>query len=305
MELIMTTDLAKELPKEILFNREQLKTELSEKLVYYKSLVVTEDSTKSAKVDRAKLNKLRTALEDKRIEVKKDCLIPYAEFEKEINELIGMIDEPINTIDSQLKNFEEQKKADKEKQINDFFLENVGDLLALLPLKKIYNPKWLNAGYKMSDIEKEIADTIFKAKNDINIIKAFGVECEQQMLDKYLFTLDMSAAMAEKTRFEEQQKRLKEYEELQRKAAAEKAAESLKSEPVKVIETTYSEPTQAAHPQQQYIPEPEQCTPVQQEQRKTISVTFQNTTADFRHEMGALCKAHGIKYDWAKREDLE
>ena len=305
MELIMTTDLAKVLPKSIDFNHSQLKTELSEKLTYYKNLVVTEGSIPAAKKDRAALNKLKTALDDKRKEVKRDCLNPFEDFEFRVKELIAMIDDPINTIDSQLKNFEEQKKSDKEKQIHDFFIENVGDLLALLPLKKIYNPKWPNAGYKMADIGKEITEAIFKTKNNINIIKAFNSDCEQQMLDKYLDTLDMGAAMAEKTRFEEQQKRLKDYEESQRKAAAEKSVEAQKATEPQVIEATYSEPAQAEQPQQSYIPEPEQCAPVQQEQLKTISVTFQNTTADFRHEMGVLCLNHRVKYGWTKREDLE
>ncbi|MGX8701546.1 DUF1351 domain-containing protein [Caproiciproducens sp.] len=307
MELIMTTDLAKELPKQIDFNHEQLKTELSEKLKYYNALVVTEDSIKSAKDDRAKLNKLKTALDDKRKEVKKDCLTPFEDFEKKVKELIGMIDEPITAIDTQLKVFDEQKKAEKEGQIKAFYLANIHELETLLPLEKIYNPKWLNSGYKMADIADEITKTIFKVKNDINIIKAFGVECEQQMLDTFLRTLDMSAAMAEKTRWEEQQKRLKEYEESQRKAAAEKAAEESKQPAPQVIETTFSEPTQAAQPQQSYIPEPDECPQpiVPDEPRKTISVTFHDTTADFRHEMGALCTKYGIKYGWAKREDLQ
>lgn len=298
MELIMTTDLAKVLPKSIDFNHEQLKTELAEKLMYYKNLVVTEDSIKSAKADKATLNKLRTALDDKRKEVKKDCLTPYEEFERNVKELIGMIDEPISTIDNQIKVFDEQTKAAKKKQINDFYLANIGDLLPLLSIAKIWNDRWLNVSYKMTDIEKEITDTIFKVKNSINIIKAFGIDCEQQMLDTFLRTLDMGAAMSEKTRWEEQQKHLKEYEESQRKAT-----EAQKAQEPQAVEATFSESTQSAQPQQLYIPEPDECP--EREQPKTISVTFRNTTADFRHEMGALCQKYGIKYGWAKKEDLQ
>nr|DAK78388.1 MAG TPA: Protein of unknown function (DUF1351) [Caudoviricetes sp.] len=307
MELIMSTDLAKALPKSIDFNHEQLKTELSQKLDYYNNLVVTEDSIKSAKADKATLNKLRTALDDKRKEVKKDCLTPYEDFEKKVKELIGMIDEPITAIDSQIKVFDDAKKHEKEGQIKAFYLANIHELETLLPLEKIWSPKWLNTTYKMADITGEITGTIFKVKNDINIIKAFGVECEQQMLDTFLRTLDMSAAMAEKTRWEEQQKRLKEYEESQRKAAAEKAAEESKQPAPQVIETTFSEPTPQPEPSQSYIPEPDECPQpiVPDEPRKTISVTFHDTTAGFRHEMGALCTKYGIKYGWAKREDLQ
>lgn len=313
MELIMATDLAKELPKQINFNHEQLKTELSEKLKYYNALVVTEDSIKSAKDDRAKLNKLKTVLDDKRKEVKKDCLTPYEDFERKVKELIGMVDEPITAIDSQISVFDKLKKTEKEGQIKAFYLANVHELETLLPLEKLNNSKWLNSGYKMADITSEIMMAITKTKNDIAIIKAFRVECEQQMIDIYLRTLDMSAAMTEKTRFEEQQAALKEYQhkqdEAKAKAAADKAAEEEKQPAPQVIEATYSEPTQPTAPQQSYIPEPEQCAPVQQsqpvEEHKTISVTFKSTTADFRHEMGTLCLKYGIKYGWTKKEDLK
>jgi len=153
--------------------------------------------------------------------------------------------------------------------------------------------------------------TVTKVDNDLRIIKTMHLECEQQMLDAYLDKLDMSAALTEKTRFEERQAALKEYQrkqdEVKAKAAAEKATEEANRPEPQLIETTFSEPTQPTEPQQSYIPEPEQCpqhTPLV-EQCKTISVTFQNTTADFRHEMGALCQKYGIKYGWTKREDIE
>ncbi|QEY34643.1 DUF1351 domain-containing protein [Caproiciproducens galactitolivorans] len=297
MELIMTTDLAKVLPRSIDFNHEQLKAELSQKLDYYNNLVVTEDSIKSAKADKVTLNKLRAALDDKRKEVKKDCLTPYEDFERKVKELICMIDKPIAAIDGQIKAFDEQKRSEKQDEIMRFFCEKIGDLEPLLPFEKIFNPRWLNATYKMSDIEKEITETIFKVRNNINIIKAFDVDCEQQMLDKYLETLDMSAAMAEKTRWEEQQKRLKEYEESQRKAQ-----EAVKTAPDETTsEQKETSPEQPAP--QSYIPEPEQCHA--REQLKTISVTFHDTTAEFRHGMHDLCVKYGIKYGWAKKEDLE
>lgn len=298
MELVMKTDLAKALPQAIEFNYEELKKQLPERLTYYKNLVVTEDSIKSAKGDKSTLNKLRTAFEDARKDVKRDCLKPYEDFERKEKELVGMIDEAIQSIDGQVKTFDENRAVAKKEQINAFYLENVGDLGALLPFEKIYNLRWLNTTYKMADVEKEITDTIFKVKNDIQIIKTFGVACEQQMLDKYLATLDMSAAMAEKTRWEDQQKKMAEYEENQRKAA-----EQQKQSAPQVIETTFTEPKAQPEPPQSYIPEPEDCP--EREMLKTISVTFHDTPEEFRHEMGALCRKYGIKYGWTKKEDIE
>lgn len=303
MELVMKTDLAKAIPQAIQFNYEELKAQLPERLTYYNSLIVTEDSIKSAKSDKATLNKLRTAFEEARKEVKRDCLNPYNDFERKEKELVGMIDEAIGSIDSQVKNFDEQKKEQKHTEILSIYSANIGDLDSLLPFEKINNPRWLNASYKMADIEKEIKDTIFKVKNSLNIIKAFGVECEQQMIDKYLETLDMGAAMAEKTRWEEQQKQLKEYEESQKKAREEaerKAAEIRTVEPASVGEKAEAHDyIEAQVVKSAHIPEPDEC-PAMQEVTKTIRVEFRDTTSDFRHEMHDLCVKYGIKYGWAK-----
>ena len=65
MEFVMGNSL-EALPKTIDFNFEELKTQLASSLELYTGLVVTEDGIKSAKEDRAKLNKLREALETDR-----------------------------------------------------------------------------------------------------------------------------------------------------------------------------------------------------------------------------------------------
>ena len=59
---------------------------------------------------------------------------------------------------------------------------------------------------------------------DERAIKDLEVECEQQMLDAYFQTLDLSAAMAEKKRFEDRIMQLAELER-QRQAKAQKATD--------------------------------------------------------------------------------
>ena len=102
MEFVMGNSL-ETLPKTIDFNFEELKGQLAESLALYTGLVVTEDGIKGAKEDRAKLNKLREAMENKRKEVKRECMAPYTDFEAKVKELVGLIDQPIAAIDAQLK----------------------------------------------------------------------------------------------------------------------------------------------------------------------------------------------------------
>lgn len=136
MEFMLKTDLSS-LPQIIDFNFEDMKSELSIKLKQYNALVVTEDSIKSAKDDKAKLNKLRTAIENKRKEIKKQCLAPYEKFEMQCKEIVGMIDKPIAAIDNQVKAFDEIEKTNKYASLQQYFNDNSAELFELVELGEV------------------------------------------------------------------------------------------------------------------------------------------------------------------------
>ena len=290
MEIEIKTKLAEVMPKQIEFNYSPLKAELAEKLSYYKNLVVTEESIKPAKDDRAKLNALKKTLNDKKISVKKEFLIPIEEFEREVKELMAMIDEPISAIDSQLKAFEEQQKAEKQSKIQGYYDESIGELAPLLPLAKIFNSKWLNTATSAKSIKTEIAGIISKVKSDIEIIKGMRCECEQTMLDTYLQTLDMSSALAEKTRYESRQAALREYERKQ---------SELKAIPAPIVSEPDEIPTDCVPTGKTSAPDyfntfPEEEKPV--ETVHDVKMVFYNTTAEFRAAMKQLTEEFGIDY---------
>ena len=122
MDFLVKTDL-QSFPKSIDFNFTEIKSELEEKLVKYKNLVVTEDGIKAAKADKAKLNKLATAIEDKRKEVKAICLAPYNDFEVKCKELVSLIKAPAVAIDTQVREFENIEKEKKYNELKAYFDE--------------------------------------------------------------------------------------------------------------------------------------------------------------------------------------
>lgn len=218
MELIMKTDMIKEFPAAILYNHEELKAELSRQIEKYKNIVVTEETIKSSKADKANLNHLKTALENKRKEVKKQCLQPYEAFERNIKELTALIDEPIAAIDSQLKEFEKIKKEQKQKEIEIIYEENIGIFKELVPLEKIWNGKWLNVTYKLSDIETEIKEIYNNLESGLQIIEGFETEFQQEIKNKFFETLDIQRALQEKERLKdlkEKQKKLQQQKDRQ------------------------------------------------------------------------------------------
>lgn len=199
------------------FNFDEIQTELDAKLENYRNLTYTEEKIKEAKDDRAGLNKFRSALDAKRIEIKKLCLKPYEAFEAKMNILTGLVDEPINTIDTQIKGFEQRQKDDKRKDIEEFYNVSIGELKNILPLEKIFNDKWLNATVKINTVFDEIIKLIGKVNGDLKVINELKLspEFELQVKDVYLKTFDISVALQEKNRLEALQKQIKEVEETQ------------------------------------------------------------------------------------------
>lgn len=246
MELIIKTDL-QAFPAVIEYNHEELKSELSEQLQKYKNIVVTEDSIKEFKADKANLNRLKTALEDKRKEVKKQCLQPYENFEKNIKELVMLIEEPIKVIDSQLKEIESKKKEEKVNEIEKIYHETIGIYEELVPLNKIFNSKWLNSTYKLNDITSEIKEVRAKLESGLQIIEGLHSEFEQEIKDKFFETLDISKALQENTRlkeFKEKQKMMEQQKERQVRQFLEQQAKETQNQKVKVEQQKIEEEQQ-------------------------------------------------------------
>ena len=156
--------------KPIDFNFEELKAELAEQLEKYQNVVYTDDTIKIATDDRAKLNKLSKTVNDKKIEIHKEYDKPYKEFEEKIKIILNMINEPLQLIDRQIKDYEQRQKDEKREQIQAFFDTQVGDYADLVRLDNIFNEKWLNKTYKMATIEEDIKSIFSKMNAEMQII---------------------------------------------------------------------------------------------------------------------------------------
>ena len=263
--------------KEIRWNNEELKAEIAEKMQEYKSLAFTEETIKEAKADRAKLNKLRTAFEDERKRIKKLCMAPYDEFEKQVKELIALIDEPIRLIDGQIKEVEEQRKIEKKGKVLEFYEGVIGPLKGVLPFEKVFRPEYLNATKSMKSITEEIQSLINRVNSDLDTIEGFGSKYELQIKDAYLKTLDLSTAMQEKSRLEEVERRLAERKQEEQRRAEEKAAREA-AEALSKSQTEQEGDTQSAHPEVQ-VEKPEGEKKTAQQTEKQEAQMFQ---MDFR-----------------------
>ena len=222
--------------REIRWNNMELKTEIEEKMKEYKTLAFTEETIKEAKADRAKLNKLKTAFEDERKRIKKLCMAPYDEFEKQVKEIIALIDEPIRLIDSQIKEVEEKRRDDKRKEIEALF-PTIG-FQAFVTLDMIWDEKWLNATVSMTKVEEQMKTRMYQIGDDVFTIHSLP-EFSFEAMEVYKKTLDLTKAIQEGQRLSEIQKRKAAYEEEQRKK--EEAAKQAAIQPANKPEPDQSE----------------------------------------------------------------
>ena len=250
MEFLIKTDL-NAIPQAIDFNFEEMKAELTEKLTAYNALVVTEDSIRDAKADKAKLNKLRTAVEDKRKEVKKLCLAPYENFEKQCKEIVALIDEPIKSIDGQVAVFDQKLQDEKWEQITEYYQSEVKELLELVPLERIVSPKWKNKTESLESVCNGIGDRLDAIRTDLQTIEGLGSEFQNEVTNTYLTDFNLSKAIAYKNHLEEHKRQMEEMKARKIAESAEKPAvvPTPQPEPVKVEATPEPAPVPAPAPQ--------------------------------------------------------
>lgn len=210
-------------PQVIQFNFAELKEEITAKAELYKNMVYTEDTIKEAKADKATLNKFIKVLEDKRKDVKKQCLQPYEDFEKQIKELVAIVNEPVQLIDSQVKAYDEKRKAEKLEQIKAIWEES--DHPEWLSCNMIFDNRWLNVTFSLKQVQDAITERLTQINTELTTLNSL-TEFAFEAVEVYKNTLDVNRAIAEGQRLADIQKR--KQEEAMRKAAAEAAEKEAK-----------------------------------------------------------------------------
>lgn len=289
MELIFKS-VEINLPKEI-ENLEALKKELAPKLEQYNNLVVTEDSIKEAKNDKANLNKLKKAISDQRISIKKQYMEPYMLLESQCKELDALIDAPIQAIDKQIKVFEEIEKNDKFTELSKAF--NSMELPDWIDIGDVLNPKWENKTQKLETLKAEMkanSDKFLKEMAEIDKLYE-NFPHKIAITDKYKQEKDFSQTMVYAKKLEYEFNREQELKAKMLKAAEEEKA--------KQAESSQNAP-EAVTPANDVITPPAEPTavPVEPEQApKIITGKFEvSGTAEQIKALATFMKSNGIKF---------
>ena len=198
-----------QLPEAISFNFEELKNELQVKTDQYSKLVYTDDNIKTAKEDRADLNRLKKALNDERLRLQREYMKPFEGFKKQVDEIIGIIDRPVLAIDRQIKEYEAIKQDEKKHKIEEMFDSLLFPEFVKLD-EKIFNPKWLNASVSLKQIEDSLQETKAEIIRNCQTLATLPSYSHEAVI-YYQRTLDVTGALAkvrELTEIEEAKKKM-------------------------------------------------------------------------------------------------
>ena len=210
----------------ISWNFDQLKAALAVKMQEYDGLVYTEDNVKVAKTDIATLRKIKKAISDKRIEIKKKCLEPYEVFEAQAGELTELIDKPINQIDAQLTEYENNRREAVRVKIMAHF-DYVGKVLPAPVLERVkalkYRGEWENATTAMKRWKQGVEDAVRATERDLLWIdETVEEEFWEAAREAYNRNLVLADVMTEVTKLRKQKEMIL-AKERERIAAEERA----------------------------------------------------------------------------------
>ena len=279
--------------KQIVWNADEIAEYVAGRVGYYKNLVYTDDQIVEAKKDRAELNKFISTLKAKDREIKKLCLQPYEEFHQKMQMIIAQVEEPVNLIDKQVKDYEDQQKAAKAEEIKKIF--EAKGFQPWVTLDRIWNPSWLNKSYSLKKIEADLSTIQHSIGEDILLINQMG-EGQPAALREYQRSMDKTKAVEAGKRYIEAkyaEQRMAETIGRQRDEEARRAQEEIDRD-LGIMPAPAEAPVEA--------PEPAGIAPAQKEEElqvpETKKISFSVwVTREQLVVLNKCLKDNGIKFE--------
>lgn len=202
-------------------NFEEIRKALADEMALRKKEVFTEDQKPLARSEVASLRKLKTVIDDKRKEVKKQCMAPYEEFDAKASELKSLIDEPIDLINKQIEEMEEKRKIERREKIQSLYDSLIGDVAEYIPLNKIYNVKWENVSVTVTTIKKELTEIINSTRIAVTTLNSMTSDAVPEAIKRYKSNLDLAGAISYINQYEAQKAEIMRREEEKRRQEEE------------------------------------------------------------------------------------
>lgn len=173
-------------------NIEQLEAYVTKKLEEYSPESYFGDADMARK-DRAELNNSKKVLSQARIQLMRELMKPYSDFETRCKNLEKMIDTASGKLDDIVKTKEEEEKTAKKIRITEIWNSRN---FTIVSLDKIFNPRWLNKTCKEKEIITEIDAVIAHIYDDLKKIEKYAEPCDVDTVKAYYIDcLDIGDAL--------------------------------------------------------------------------------------------------------------
>lgn len=216
-------------------NIKELSLAAKQKVAEYKEKNYGEDDTsiKLMKSDRAGLNKIVKAMDEKRKHIKTEYMKNFDVFDAEVKKASGIIKDQANELDAVIKNAENAAKEKKKAEIRSFY----DSISSMVPedfreklYSKIYDSTWENATATKKAYKEGITNSVQSYVNARNTLDVMESEYFKEGLEVLNSTLDLSLAIAKVKELERKKEEILERErkKLEAEAAAKAEAEARK-----------------------------------------------------------------------------
>ncbi len=225
-------------PEQGIANYEPLKAAAQELAAVYGSQLVSPDAIKDAKSDMAMLRKLAKSASDMRIKIEREHAAKIATVTKQLKEVSGIFTDAAAKIDSQVKAYDEERKAARLEEIKQIYAEEIGDMADIIPFDKLYRAEWLNKTTTDKTVRGDIQTAVINAQTGIEQIKGLCSPHENAILSAFLDKLSLVDALAAKKRLEDMDAAM------ERRRAEEAAKDAVKTveNVVEAIKEAVTEP---------------------------------------------------------------
>ncbi len=157
--------------------------------------VVTDDTLKDAKTDRASLNNLVKTIQSERKKIEDEVFGEWKKEKADIMQLEKRLAFTADNLDKGIKELEEKDKELKKKQIEEFWYT----LTKKYPFELVFEKKMLNKTVTAKSIEDHLKKVLAKAMDGEKVMETFLPKDQfqaEQVKDVYYRTMDLAQAKA-------------------------------------------------------------------------------------------------------------
>lgn len=200
--------------------------------------VVTDDTLKDAKTDRASLNNLVKTIQSERKKIEDEVFGAWKSEKADIMDLEKRLSASADKLDVGIKQLEEKDKELKKKQIEEFWYT----LTKKYPFELVFEKKMLNKTVTCKSVEDHLKKVLAKAIEGEKVMETFLPKDQfqaEQVKDTYYRTMDLAKAKAKADELARISQAVKTAEQLQ--PSHQTVQEPPKVEPVKEVPKTQAD----------------------------------------------------------------